>query len=264
MNALRSRTIFCNAIQGHIRTHGMALLISVWVGVTAAVGVWAQESPVDTAALQRYEAHATVVNGDVSRLRDEQPWAVTSGERIPTRQVITTGADGYAHFEVSDGSSFDIFGNSRVVFRENAASAGDFLDVITGRVRVHLQPAAGQLQKRVFCPVAIISTHQPATIAIAVDEDDTTRVDVVEGEVRVQHKFLPRNEPVLVRAVDAILVQKDQPISRRVERGSLYRYTTKLLSIITFGHPGNRSAEPIEQNKFLATAQTWCPLDIQP
>ncbi len=219
---------------------------------------YAQNTPVDSSAMQAYEAHATAVSGQVTRIRDQRPWVLSTGERVPVQQVITTGADGYARFEVAGGSSFEIFGNSRVIFRQNTASAGDLLDVMAGRVRIHLQPTIDQMQLRVFCPVASISTHEPATIAVGVDEDETTRLDVIEGEVRVQHTLLPRNEPVLVKAVDAILIQKDQPISRRVERGTLYRYTVKILTAITFGHPGH-NAEPIEQNKFVADAQPFCP-----
>jgi hypothetical protein len=233
------------------------LCCAVWIGMVAVQAVHAQNPSIDSSAMHAYEARATAVTGQVSRLRDEQPWAVSAGERVPIQQVITTGPDGYAHFEVAGGSSFDIFGNSRVVFRQNAASAGDLLDVLAGRVRIHMQPAVGQLQLRVFCPVAIIRTHQTATIAVGVDEDENTRIDVVEGEVGVQHTLLPRNDPVIVKAVDAILVQKNQPISRRVERGSLYRYTVKILSAITPGRPGSHNADPIDGNKVLAEAHPW-------
>lgn len=225
-----------------MRKAGLHALALVCV---AALGAQAQD-PV----LQKYEAHATAVTGQVTRIWDEHPWVLSSGEHVPVRQTITTGADGYAHFEIGGGSSFDLFANSRVVFRENTASAGDLLDVLAGRVRVHLQPTAGQLQQRVFCPTAIISTHhQSATVAVAIDEDSTVRIDVLDGEVAVQHKLLPRNEPTLVRAVDAILVKRDQPISRRVDRGSLYRYTIKIL---TLGR-ANRS-EPVEGDKLLAVS----------
>src|SRR5580658_6958347 len=88
-----------------------------------------QNMPVDQAVMQKYEARATVVNGKVTRSRDEQPWALSPGEQVPIQQVITTGTDGFAHFELAGGGSFDIFANSRVVFRQNAASAGDLLDV---------------------------------------------------------------------------------------------------------------------------------------
>lgn len=228
------------------------------IGITSTM--FAQSPEADPSSVLIYEARATAVSGQVTRVRDGQPWVVSVGDRVPIQQVISSGSDGYAHFEVAGGSSFDIFANSRVVFRRNAANSGDLLDVLSGHVRVHLQPSVGQFQERVFCPVAIITARESATIALAVGEDDTVRVDVMEGAVRVQHAFLPRSEPVLVTAVDAILVQRDQPISRRLDRGSLYRYTVKplkdVLSVITFGHGAGHNG-PIEDpgtSKFLAQA----------
>ncbi|HZS56324.1 MAG TPA: FecR domain-containing protein [Bryobacteraceae bacterium] len=212
-----------------------------------------QNAPVDPVVMQPYEAHATVVSGKVDRVGDELPWAVSNGEHVPIQQTITTGPDGYARFEVKGGSSFDLLSNSKVVFRQNAASAGDLLDVKAGRVRVHLQPGPGQWQQRIFCPVAIVSTHEPATVSLAVDEDSSVRIDVLQGEVRVQHALLPRSDPVLVKAVDAILVRPDEQISRKVDRGSLYRYTVKILVALTPGHKNN---EPIEGKPLLAKAET--------
>jgi hypothetical protein len=213
---------------------------------------------VDSSAVHMYEARATSVMGQVSRVRDGQPWAVSIGDRIHIQQTITTGSDGYAHFEVAGGSNFDVFGNSRVVFRQNAANSGDLLDVLAGRVRIHLQPTAGQLQQRVFCPVATLTAHELATVALAIDEDDTVRIDVIEGAIRVQHTLLPSSEPVLVTAVDAILVQRDQHISRQLDRGSLYRYTVKpfkdILSVITLGHSGHGGQADPGNSKFLAQA----------
>ena len=178
---------------------------------------------------------------------------VSAGERIPVQQIISTGNDGYAHFEVAGGGSFDIFANSRVVFRENAASAGDLLDVVEGRVRVRLKPQPGQQLQRILTPSAWITALQEATVAIAIDEDAAMRIDVLEGEVSVRHTLLPRSDPTIVRAVDAILVRGDQPISRRLDRGSLYRYTVKplhdLWTAVTPGH--SKSDGPIEGNRFL-------------
>jgi hypothetical protein len=209
--------------------------------------------------MQIREARATVVIGQVSRIRDGQPWVLSTGDRIAIGQLITTGRDGYAHFKVAGGSSFDVFANSRVIFHQNAANPGDLIDVLAGRVRIRLQPSVGQLQQRIFCPVAIISAHEPATIALAMDEDDTARIDVIEGAIGVQHAFLPSSEPVLVTAVDAVLVHKDQQISHQLDRGSLYRYTVKplkdILSAITFGHSGRGGQdEPAGTSKFLAQA----------
>jgi hypothetical protein len=235
----------------------MGLFSPLWIGgilTGLSVPTCAQNPPVDSAVMQRNEAHATSVTGQVTRIRDQQPWALSSGEQVPIQQVISTGGDGYGRFVVEGGSSFELLNNSRVVFRQNMASAGDLLDVVGGRVRLQLRPTASQPQLRIFTPVAIVTAMQPAVISVAVDEDDSVRIDVLEGEIRVQHKLLPRNEPTIVRAVDAILIQPDQQISRRVDRGSLYRYTVKplhnLWTAVTPGH--SHSGEPIEQNKFVA------------
>lgn len=206
--------------------------------------------------MQPFEAHAISVTGSVSRVRDAQPWAVSVGEHVPVRQIISTGNDGLAHFTVAGGSYFDIFSNSRVVFRQNTASAGDLLDVLAGRVRVHLQPSMSQPQQRIFTPVAVITAVRPATIALAIDQDDTLRLDVLEGEVRVQHTKLPKSDATLVRSLDAILVRPDEPISRRVDRGSLYRYTVKpfkdVWAAVTPGHSGSHPGDVIEGEKVLA------------
>jgi hypothetical protein len=71
----------------------------------------------------------------------------------------------------------------------------------------------------------------------------------------VQHRLLPRSEPTIVRAVDAILVREDQQISRRLDRGSLYRYAVRplhnLWTAVSPGH-ANKSGEPVEGNRFVA------------
>ena len=223
---------------------------ALWLMAASSIG-WAQTAAVDSAVMRPYEAQVTAVEGEVDRIRDHQPWALSSGERVQVAQVITTGKHGYAHFTMTGGRYFDIFSNSRVIFRENVANTGDLVDVLSGRVRVHMQPAPGQAQERVFCPSAVISTHQPSTVAMVVDEDNTVRIDVIEGEVRIQHTQRPSSEPVVVHAIDAILIQPNEPISRRVDRGSLYRYTAKIWAAITFNH-SSHDGEPIEGNKLVA------------
>ncbi len=240
--------------------------VSCFIAIGSVSAMFAQSPRAGSPAVQIYGARVLSATGQVSRLADGQSWALSAGDRISIQQMITTGRDGYAHFELAGGSSFDIFSNSRVIFRQNAANAGDLLDVLAGRVLVHFQPGVGQLAERIMCPVASLTAHQPATIALAMDEDDNVRIDVIEGAIRVQHALLPESEPLLVTAVDAILVQKDQRISRQLDRGSLYRYTVKplkqVLSAITFGHSGR--AEP-EQSKFLTQnlqsplTQSSCP-----
>ena len=225
------------------------------LALAAAITCRGQNTPLDQAVMQKFEARATVVSGKVTRTRDTQPWALSPGERVPVRQVIANGRDGYAHFVVAGGASFDIFANSRVIFRQNAVSAGDLLDIVAGRARVHLKPQPEQPQQRILTPIALITAVQEATVAVAIDEDGAMRIDVLEGEVRVQHTLLPRGEPTIVRAADAILVRADQQISRRLDRGTLYRYAVKplhnLWTAVTPGR-GNRVGDPVEGNRFLA------------
>lgn len=193
-------------------------------------------------------AEALVVTGKVTYLRDDQPWAVSSGEMVPLRKTILSGDDGYGHFRVTGGDTFDIFSNSQVTFRENAGNPADLLDVHAGRLRIHFARGKSEGQHRIFTPSAIIVARGTASLALAVDEEGTVRIDVTEGEIRVQHALLPRSEPVLVKAIDAILVRRNEPVSRQVDRGSLYRYTVKIWSALTFGHSGHEG-EPIEGNK---------------
>jgi hypothetical protein len=224
-----------------MRFRKIAFVLATTLAADAAL--FATDTPADPSITSGSQAYVTAAEGQVSIQRDQQPWAISSGEHIPIQRLITTGYDGIARFEVKGGSNFEVFANSRVVFRQNASTAGDLLDVLAGRVRIHLNPGPGQLQQRVFCPIATVTALNPATIGIAIDEDDNVRIDVLEGEVLVQHKLLPRSDPTLVRAVDAILVEKNQQISRKVDRGTLYRYAIKplhdLFSAITPGRKGS-------------------------
>src|SRR5271169_1363800 len=72
-------------------------------------------------------AKAITLNGQVSVLRDNSPWVLNLGDAVQPRQIIITGPDGFAVFQVSDGSTFEVFPNARVVFRENPGSWRDLL-----------------------------------------------------------------------------------------------------------------------------------------
>ena len=70
------------------------------------------------------------LTGQVSVLKDSTPWALQVGSVVQVRQVILTGADGFAIFQVSDGSTFEVYPNSRVVFRANPSNLKDLLDLV--------------------------------------------------------------------------------------------------------------------------------------
>ena len=57
-------------------------------------------------------------------------------------QIIKTGPDGYAKFQVSDGSTFEVFQDTEVTFRKSF-SIGDLLNVWMGKVKVYIQHFPG-------------------------------------------------------------------------------------------------------------------------
>jgi len=170
----------------------------------------------DTAA-----AKVISMTGRVSVLRDNAPWALDVGSVVMPKQIILTGPDGLARFQVSDGSTFDVFPNSRVVFRDNPPSWKDLLDVLLGRVKVHIEKLNGMPNhNRVMTPTAVISVRGTTFDVAIEDDDDTTLVSVEEGEVGVRHKML--GGEVSLHPGEWVRVFKNQPLAQRqVDRGGI-------------------------------------------
>src|SRR5579864_160677 len=109
-----------------------------------------------------HDAAAKLVSmtGQVSVLRDSQPWALNLGDSVQAQQVILTGPDGYAKFQTSDGSTFEVYPSSNVIFRKNPGSLQDLLDLFVGRVKIHIQRLGGEPNpNRVMTPTAVISVR---------------------------------------------------------------------------------------------------------
>src|SRR5437763_498376 len=120
------------AAQSSVESH---FCVAYWLLLFAGAGC-AGAVAIDSTGTEELRADALVVTGKVTYLRDDQPWAVSSGEFVPLRKTIKTGDDGYGHFKVTGGDTFDIFANSQVLFRGNAGNPGDLLEVQAGRVRI--------------------------------------------------------------------------------------------------------------------------------
>jgi len=173
---------------------------------------------------------ATVISlqGSVSVLKDSSQWALTMGDQIAPQQVVVSGPDGYAAFRVADGSTFEVFPNSRITFRANSGNWRDMVDVWLGRIRVHIQKLGGQPNpNRVHTPTAIISVRGTIFDVSVEDGDETTRVAVEEGQVAVEHRLMPRDgDPKILNSGDELVVYRNSPLSagRRVDRGRVMQY----------------------------------------
>ncbi len=188
------------------------LLLALAIGMCSA-----QTLPVSP------DAAATVIKltGQVELLRDSQPWALQLGSEVKPGQLVTTGPDGYALFQVSDGSTFEVFPNSRVVFRSNPGNWRDLLDLVVGRIKVHIEKLNGQPNhNRVHTPTAIISVRG-TIFDITVEDSDTTLVLVEEGQVAVEHRFLP-SAPKLLNPGEWLKVYRNEPLAQKsLDRGSV-------------------------------------------
>src|SRR5258707_5163290 len=162
------------------------------------------------------------LNGQVSVLKDSSPWALQVGSIVNLQQLIVTGPDGYAQFQVSDGSTFEVFPNSRVTFRSNYTNWKDLLDVYSGRVKVHIQKLNGQPNRnRIHTPTAVISVRG-TIFDVDVDDSESTLVAVEEGQVDVRHRILNYTEPKIINPGEYIRVYKNQPLAdKSIDKGSV-------------------------------------------
>ena len=203
-----------------VRRAYLVVLQIAAVAVIGSVACTAQILPLASEAA----AKVLSLNGDVSVLRDTTPWALNVGDEVQARQVIVTGPDGFAKFQVSDGSTFEVYPNSNIVFRKNPGNWRDLLDVLVGRVKIHIQKLGGQPNNnRILTPTAVISVRG-TTFDVGVDDDDqTTVVSVEEGVVDVRHALRPGLTKTLT-AGESIHVYKDQPLAQStVDKGAVVR-----------------------------------------
>ena len=136
-------------------------------------------------------AKVTTANGQVSVWRNSEMWALSAGNAVRVGETIVTGADGIARLEISDGSSFEVYPNSRVIFRANPGNLRELVEVFLGKIKVHIQTFGGRPNPyRVHSPTAVISVRG-TVFEVAVEADSVTWVGVEEGLVNVEHRLLP-------------------------------------------------------------------------
>ncbi len=213
------------------------------------------EAPaVPDAPLPPGAARLIQVVGDVSVLKGSEPWVLDAGDIVRPKQVILTGPDGFAVFRLEDGSTFQVFPNSRVTFRANPGDWRDLLDLWLGQVKVFIQKLGGQPNRnRVFTPTAVISVRGTVFDVLIEDENDTTVVSVEEGAVTVRHRLIGESKSKLVRAGEYIRVYKNIPLARsRVDKNALAAGILRTAGDVLYGilihtrtsSPGGRAPAP--------------------
>ena len=194
---------------------------------------------------QATEAMVLVQSGDVSQLGDRAGYRATIKPcgMVSQQQTIKTGADGYAKFQVSDGSTFEVFPNSEVTFRKTYG-IGDLLNVWMGKVKVYIQHLPGiPNPNNVTTPTALISVRGTIFDVDVQGLDGTTFVTLDEGIVDVRH-LLVASGIVRLNPGESIQVLPNTPLVPLAhDRGFVLRQVLKGLEDAVrqavYQRPGN-------------------------
>ncbi len=169
---------------------------------------------------QRPAARLEAMAGQVSILPDgHNTKALFVGDSVPAQQTIVTGPNSYAKFLLPDGSYFEVFEKSQVVFREDYPAWMHLLHLIIGHVKVFIDHSKGPNSNSVTTPTAVISVRGTIFDIVVEDDDGTTLVTVDEGLVQVRNLTAPGAEPYLHSAGDSVRVFR-QGKAARLNRSS--------------------------------------------
>jgi ferric-dicitrate binding protein FerR (iron transport regulator) len=162
-------------------------------------------------------------------------WALNVGQTVQPQQVIVTGPDGWGLFQVSDGSTFEVFPKSKVVFRPNRGDWKDFLEVWLGKIRVQIEHAGGlPNNNKVRTPTAVISVRGTIFDVEVEDDDGTTLVLDEEGLVEVRH-LLKTGNAVVLNPMEYIRIYKNEPIARKlIDKGGLLERAVRAASEVLY------------------------------
>jgi hypothetical protein len=195
-------------------------------------------------------AQVVSMSGQVGTFKDGQAWALNVGDTVSPRQEVSSGPDGHAIFSLPDGSTFELFANSRATFRASTGGVTDLLDLWIGRVKVHIQKLGGRPNpNRVTTPTAVISVRG-TIFDVTVEEEDVTLVLVEEGQVAVQHALLPYGDPRLLNPGDYLRVYKNDPlVHNRIDKNAVgQRIFNALMDMFLYrprGIPGPGGGGPV-------------------
>lgn len=197
------------------------------------MAVFSLAAPAQTLFFGDAAARVVAREGAVSIVKGASLWAIDSGDLVQAGTVVVTGPDGYAKFEVSGGSTFEVYPNSRATFRNNPGNWRDLVDVWLGRIRVHIQSLGGQPNpNRVQTPTAIISVRGTIFDVSVTDDDETTVVAVWSGQVAVSHRLMPREgDPKVLSAGEELTVFRNAPLAqgRRFDRIRAAQYAAEAI-----------------------------------
>ena len=177
----------------------------------------------------KYAATAKTVQGRVSVERDMRLIGLDVNDQVKVQETIVTGKDGHAVFQVTDGSTFEVFPNAKVIFRKTPGNWRDLLEVMLGRVRVQIEHIGNTPNpNKVWTPTAVISVRGTIFDIDVNEEDESTLVTVEEGIVDVGHALLGSNVKRTLRVGESIRVYRDQPVAQHMDKNNALRQVIRI------------------------------------
>jgi hypothetical protein len=164
------------------------------------------------------------------------------GDHLRLHETIVTGPDGYARFQLADGSTFEVYSNSKVVFRETPGIT-DLLDLLIGRVKVFIEHSKGPNPKDVKTPTAVISVRGTVFDVEVRDDEGTTFVTLDDGLVDVRNLTAP-GPSVLLKPGDSILIEANKPLlPQQINQHAALRFVLRaaeqaMYQVLLGGHGG--------------------------
>jgi len=163
---------------------------------------------------QAQDARLVMLNGTLTVSRDGGSTRTLSlNDGVQIGDELMTGPDSEAVIETRDGATVRIFPGSRFVLTEPSSGLREFLHLILGSVKVHIEKLSGRPNPhKMTTPTAVIAVRG-TTFSVQVGQTGATLVAVDEGEVAVANVAMPERE-VIVRRGRRTLVLPGQPPMR--------------------------------------------------
>ncbi len=183
------------------------------VGIIAAVfalsGVRAAAQP-----LAAGQGRIVSISGTLSLKRaNVASRQLVLSDLVSVGDELTTDSRSEAIVQASDGSTVHIYPDSRVIFSEQSIGIGEFLHLVFGSIKVHIEKLGGRPNPHTMTtPTAVIAVRG-TTFSVFVDDTDATLVAVDEGLVAVANRRAPSQE-LLLRPGQRTWVRGNQPPMR--------------------------------------------------
>ena len=172
--------------------------------------------------IQRYapfggdlEATVQAAEGQVYQIADTKSTAINAGEKLAKGERVRTAKDAHAFVRLGDGSMIEMRERSELSLTNNAQ--GTTIHLNRGSIMVE---AAKQQKGRLFVDTGDSSISVTGTVFSVDSGTKGSRVSVVEGEVRLDHKgaervLRPGEQATTNPSIEMIPVKDDVAWSRK-------------------------------------------------